>query len=893
MGPHQLSALFDPQSIAVVGASERAESVGGRVFQNLVAADFAGDLIPVNPKHSKLFGRDCYRSLRDMPLPVDLAIIVSPARTVKGVFEDCVVAGVHNVVVVTAGFGETGAAGRAVERDLLDLARRNGIRFIGPNCVGLVRPWRGMNASFLRTSTPPGKLALVSQSGALCSAIADWAEPNHLGFSALVSLGNSTDIGFGDALSFLSSDPKTEAILLYVEGIRNARSFISEMRAAVRTKPVIVLKGGRHHKSSAAASTHTGALVGSNAAFDAALERVGAVRAMTFGQLFAAAEMLSAHRRVGGNRLCIITNGGGAGVLAADRAEELGIDIVPPSEATKKALDAFLPGYWSHANPVDILGDASPETYAKAISTCLDDPDFDGVLVMLTPQAMTDASGVANRLVEAAKKKPRKPVLGCWMGQTSVAAAREAMSSVGIPEFTTPERAVEAFSYLARHHLNQRLSLETPGPGTYTEGQDLAGAHLIIDNALDEGRSMLSDIESKAVLRAFGIPVGTTLEAATAAKALTAAQTVGFPVVLKINSPQITHKSDVGGVKTNLMSPADIRPAFDEIVETARAAMPEADILGVTVETMAATEHARELLVGVSRDPVFGPTIVFGAGGTMVEVLHDSAVALPPLTTVLAERLIDRTRVSQLLRAFRSRPPVDRQAIVEILLRVSNIVTELPQVTELDINPLFAGPGGVVAVDARIAIERPSNLCGPYDHLAIAPYPRNLVEHGFLHDGTPLTIRPIRPEDAESEQEFVRDLSPEARHSRFLQAIKELTPKMLARFTQIDYHREMALVAVIERGGEARQIGVARYFVNPDGRSCEFAVVVSDEVRRQGIGSKLMKSLINAARVHGLSSMQGIVLANNKPMLQLMSNLGFRISPLPDDRSVVQVDRPI
>ena len=891
MGPHQLSSLFDPKSIAVLGASDSDHSVGGRVLRNLIEAPFQGALFAVNPKYKKVAGMPCVASLRDIAEPVELAVVASPASTVAGIFEDCAAMGVRNALVVTAGFGETGKAGRKAEDTLLDIARRNGIRVIGPNCVGLVRPWTGMNASFLRGRTPQGKLALISQSGALCSSISDWAEPNHLGFSAIVSLGNSLDIGFGDALNFLATDPKTEAILLYVEGVKNARLFVSELRAAARIKPVIVLKGGRHHKSAAAAATHTGALVGSNAAFDAALERAGAVRAMTFGQLFAAAEMLSAHRRASGNRLCIVSNGGGAGVLAADRAEDLGLDVAPPSKKTLKALDEFLPAYWSHANPVDILGDAPPETYGKAVRACLDDPGFDGVLVMLTPQAMTDARVAAEQIVETAGDRKTKPILACWMGQTSVTEARHLLSSSGVPDFTTPERAVEAFSYLARHELNRRLALETPGPNLLPVAHDLTGARMIIEAALSEGREMLSDIESKAILRTFGIPTNTALEADGPVAALIAAETLGFPVAMKIDSPQITHKSDVGGVQINIMGAADIRPAYLDITRRASAALPEAEIRGVTVEAMASVESAREVLIGVTRDPVFGPTIVFGAGGTMVEVLRDSAVALPPLTTVLAERLINRTRVSHILDAFRDRPAADRAAIVDVLLRVSDMVTELPQIVELDINPLLAGPDGVIAIDARIRIRRPSSTAGPYGHLAIAPYPKHLVEHGFLSDGTPLTIRPIRPEDAESEQAFVRSLSPEAKHFRFMQGLKELSPSMLAQFTQIDYSRELALVATIEQDGKDVQIGVARYAINPDGRTCEFAIVVGDEVQKQGIGSRLMVALINAARSQGLAVMEGLVLADNRQMLELMRDLGFAIRPVEDDAGLVVAER--
>jgi len=888
-----LAPLFDPDSIAVVGASDRSSGVGAKLFANLVAGGFKGRLHPVNPKHKRVGGLAAVASVEDIEDEVDLAVIATPAATVPEIVEECGQKGIRHAIILSAGFGEAGGDGRGLDARLRAAARHAGIRFLGPNCVGLVRPWIGMNATFLRSSTPKGRLALISQSGALCSAISDWAGPHNLGFSALVSLGNSANIDFGDALQFLSTDPKTDAILLYVEGVRDAPAFISALRGAARSKPVIVLKTGRHHASSQAANTHTGALIGSDAVFDAALSRAGVVRARTFGQLFAAAEILAAGKRAGGSRLGIVTNGGGAGVLAADRAGDMSVELPAPSDKTIAALDKTLPRYWSRSNPIDILGDAAPEKYAAAVTTALADPNFDGVLAMLTPQAMTEATEAAQAVIDAIPRGNRKPVLACWMGEMSVAEGRKLFSQKHIPDFTTPERAVEAFSYLAEHHRNRILALETPGPLADDRPPDLAGARMIIAAALAEGRSMLSDLESKAILRAFHIPVNVTMAAGSQTEALVAAETLGFPVAMKIASPQIVHKSDVGGVRVNIMNAADVALAYREIVETAKRMRPEAEIRGVTVEAMAHVEDARELVVGASRDPVFGPAILFGAGGTLVEVLRDSAVSLPPLNAVLAQRLIDRTRVARLLGAVRDRPAADRQAVTEVLLRVSDLVCEMPEIVELDINPLFAGPNGALAVDARIGIARPPAKDGPYDHVAIHPYPRQLVRQTHLSDGRPLTIRPIRPEDAESEQSFVRRLSPEARQFRFMGALSELSPEMLARFTQIDYRREMALVAIVGQGDAARQTGVARYVINPDDESCEFAIVVSDEVQHQGIGTRLMKALMEAARDHGLTEIQGTVLARNAPMLDLMSELGFTVSRDPDDREVVLVARPL
>ena len=886
-----LSPMFEPKSIAVFGASEASDSVGSRVFANLQAGGFAGRLVPINPKHKKVGGLQCYPSLEAVEEEIELAVIATPAATIPAIIRDCGEAGTQNAIVLSAGFREAGKAGIALEAELLHAAKRAGVRLLGPNCVGVVRPWLGMNASFLRSDTPKGGLALVSQSGALCSAISDYAGPHDLGFSALVSLGNSADVDFGDVLHYLSTDPKTEAILLYIEGLRNAQSFLSALRIAARSKPVIVLKSGRHVSSSAAAHTHTGALIGSDAVFDSALSRAGAVRADTFGQLFAAAEILSAHKRLNGNRLGIITNGGGAGVLAADRAGDIEVALPPPSDATITKLDKLLPAYWSRSNPVDILGDAKPEQFGKTLHACLADKNFDGVLVMLTPQAMTDATAAAQAVIDAIPKTNRKPVLACWMGHTSVAEGRALLSANNVPDFITPERAVEAFSYLAQRDRHQKLALEIPGPLTASHSPDLDGARMIIDAALMEGRSMLNDLESKALLRAFRIPTNMTLSADSAASALVAAETVGFPVAMKINSPQITHKSDFGGVQLGIMTAADVKIAYRSITEGARAQRPSAEIKGVTVENMAQVDDAREIVIGTSRDPVFGPVILFGAGGTMVEILRDSAVSLPPLNAVLANRLIDRTHVSRLLDAFRDRSAVKREAVVDVLLRVSDMVCELPEITELDINPLFAGPNGVLAVDARIGIARSPIKAGPYDHMAIHPYPRHLVKNEHLQDGTPLTIRPIRPEDAESEQTFVRNLSPQAKRFRFMGTLAELSPQMLVRFTQIDYQTEMAFVAIMGEGAKAQQLGVARYAINPDRISCEFAIVVSDKVQHQGIGTRLMKALMDAARDHGLGIMEGTVLADNGPMLHLMEELGFAITRHPEDRDIFVVQR--
>jgi acetyltransferase len=719
----KLEHLFNPKSIAVFGASQSGKSVGATVFRNLVEGEFTGLLVAVNPKYEDVLGMHCYPSVEQVEHEIDLAVIATPASTVATIVRQCGDKGIKNAIILSAGFGEAGEAGQLLRTELSEIAAQTGIRFIGPNCVGLVRPWINMNATFLKSTTPKGNLALVSQSGAICSAIADRAAPHNLGFSALVSLGNSLDTGFGDVLEFLAADEKTDAILLYVEGIRYARSFINAVRVATRSKPVIVLKAGRHDKSSDAAHTHTGALIGSDAVFDAALERAGAVRVDTYGQLFAAAEILSAKKMTNGNKLAVITNGGGAGVLSADRAGDLDIDLPVPSKNTIATLSKTLSPYWSKDNPIDILGDATAPSFGLAVEAALEDENYDGVLVMLTPQAMTDATAAAKAVIGAIPKGNTKPVLACWMGETSVLEARKILNKKGIPDFEVPEHAVEAFSYLARHEYNRRLAFEMPSLRLKNKQHDIQLARKIINVALDDGRMMLSDIESKEVLKAFGIPINSAFEASNLNELKDAASRIGYPVAVKINSPDISHKSDVGGVRINISDEEALNAAWDAVISNAKFAMPDATITGVTVEPMARIKSGRELVIGVSKDPVFGPTILFGAGGTLVEVLKDSALSLPPLNAILAGRLISHTKISKALDEFRGMPAVDRGEIVDVLMRISDLVCELPEIEELDINPLLAGANGVVSVDARIRVCHGLEEFVKYDHLAIMPYP--------------------------------------------------------------------------------------------------------------------------------------------------------------------------
>jgi acetyltransferase len=891
MSQHFLKPLFSPTSVAVFGASERTDAVGQIVFQNMLDSGYKGKLYPINPKHEQIQGQPAYPHIKDCPEAVEMAVITTPAHTVPAIIEQCGEAGVKAAVIISAGFREVGAAGLKLEQSATSIAQHYGIRFIGPNCLGIMRPALGLNATFNKGGVKAGNLALISQSGALCTAVLDWAEANDVGFSSVVSMGISADIGFGEILDYLASDAKTDSILLYIEGIQNARSFMSALRAAARLKPVIVIKVGRHETGSKAAMSHTGSLVGGDDAFVAALERAGVVRVQTFGQVFATARTLaSRYRKAYGSRLAIVTNGGGPGVMAADRAADLKVQLADLSADSLSKLNEALPPTWSHGNPIDVIGDATAERYRDAVKICLEDRHVDGVLVILTPQAMTKPTEVATEIVKLATNY-NKPILTCWMGRKQVSDARKLFVEARIPDFQTPEAAVEAFAYMAMYHQNQKLLVQTPGPLCHLNEPDSEGAQLIIESVLSERRKVLSEMESKALLGAFQIPIIGTAIAKTPNEALVLAESLGFPVAMKINSPDISHKTDVGGVRLNLGTAQAVRTAFKDIIDNAKAHRPDARLDGVTVERMSKTPNGRELMIGVIRDPVFGPIITIGAGGTSVEVIGDRAVALPPLNRYLAQTLIDKTRVSKMLGEFRRMPAINRDALENVLLRVSEMICELPWLQEMDINPLIADENGAVAVDARVVVDYHVQSPDRYSHMAIYPYPSHLVSHWQLNDGSDITIRPIRPEDAKIEQDFVRNLSQEAKYFRFMQHLHELTPTMLIRFTQIDYDREMAFIAVTYQNGIETQLGVARYTINPDSHSCEFAIVIADEWQHRGFAHRLMHSLMDAARARGLNLMEGEVLTNNVNMLRLVEKLGFKSHISEEDRNITLVSK--
>ncbi len=889
MRPHYLSALFAPKSVAMFGASETENSVGQVVFKNLLEGGFEGEIYAINPKRDTVQGQRAYPDLDSIGESVDLAVVATPAKTVPAIVEQCGIHGIKSMIILSAGFREIGETGRALEDKVRDAARSYGIRFLGPNCLGLIRPSIGLNATFGNNSAAEGGIALVSQSGALCTAILDWADGRDVGFSAVVSTGIGADLDFGDILDYLASDPKTSSIILYIEGLQDSRRFMSGLRAASRIKPVIAIKAGRHSEGAAASMSHTGALVGGDEAFSAALARSGVVRVENISQVFAAAGTLGSKYHSSGNRLAIVTNAGGPAVLAADHVPEVGLTLADLSDETLESLNEVLPTTWSHRNPVDIIGDAPPERYRAAIDICLKDEDVDGVLVILTPQAMTAPVAVAEAVVEASAQN-RKPIITSWMGGKQVEPARSIFRQAKIPTFNTPEAAVDAFHYLAAYKANQSLLLQTPGKlPLHHEAPNVEAARLIIESALNQKRTVLTEPESIALLEAFKIPTVRNGIARSAEEALVLAVSMGFPVAMKIYSTDISHKSDVGGVKLNIRNAGDVRGAYRDLMERVAVKRPDADLQGVTVEQMHRTNNGREVMIGVLNDPVFGPVISFGAGGTWVEVMKDAAIALPPLNVRLAQNLIRRTKIAKMLDQFRNMPAANTDSLVDVLLRVSNMACELPWLQEMDINPLILDDKGAVAVDARIVVGVPKPSTDAYAHMAIHPYPTDLETQFQLPDGRDVTIRPIRPEDAEIEQDFIRNLSDEAKYFRFMHAVHELTPEMLVRFTQIDYDREMALIAVTTEDGHEREHGVVRYVTNPDQNSCEFALVISDEFQGHGIGQRMLKRLMEIARSRGLDLMEGEVLTANHRMLELVKSMNFQVQRSTDNPGVQYV----
>ena len=881
MSVRNLEHLFAPRSVAVIGASLSPRSVGATVLRNVLAAGFKGPVYPVNPKYDTLCGLRTYPDAAALPEAPGLAIICTPAATVPGIVRQLGEAGTRAAIILSAGLGDDkdkDAQGRTLKQAALDAARPYVLRLLGPNCVGLLVPGIGLNASFAHADAMPGRIAFVSQSGGMVTAVLDWARSRGIGFSKFISLGESADIDFGDLLDFLASDADTSAILLYMEDLRHARKFMSAARAAARSKPVLVLKAGRMPEGARAAASHTGALAGADDVYDAAIRRAGMLRVLTTEDMFAAVETLAHARTRGGSRLAIMTNGGGPGVMAADALGAAGGTLPALSAATLTSLDAVLPPTWSRANPVDIIGDAPVQRYLDTLRVLLADPDNDAVLFIHAPTAIVPSAEIARAVAPIARAASRN-VLGCWLGGDAVSAARSIFSAEGIPSYDTPEEAVGAFMQIAQYRANQDLLMQVPAAVCVNVEGGRAIAAGVVRAVLAEGRTILTEPEAKRVLDAYGIPVVQTRTAADVDAATTAADAIGYPVAVKILSPDITHKSDVGGVALDLDSVDAVRSAATRMLHRLRELKPGARLDGFTVQSMARRPQAHELIIGVATDPVFGPVILFGQGGVAVEVTADHAVGLPPLNAVLARDMVARTRVARLLAGYRNRAPADIDAIVRVLMQVSQLVADIPELAELDINPLLADGDGVIALDARIRVALADQSASSLDRLAIRPYPAELEEQ-VAWNGETLTLRPIRPEDGPAHVEFFSALTPDDVRYRMFVRVRELQPSQLARFTQIDYDREMAFIATraLPGGGE-QTLGVARVVADPDNIQAEFAVTVRSDLKGHGLGRILMEKLITYCRARGTREIVGEALPQNTRVIKLVRRLGFAVTP--------------
>ncbi len=884
-----LDVLFDPRSIALIGASARAGSVGSFLAKNLFHTGFEGPIMPVNPKYQAVEGVLTYPDVASLPVVPDLAVIATPPQTIPRFIHELGARGTKAAVVITAGFGEGGdEAGEALKQEMLDAARPHLLRVVGPNCVGILLPPKGINASFAHLSPLPGDIAFATQSGAMITAVADWATPRGIGFSHLLSLGDMSDVDFGDTLDFLATDPGTRAILLYVETVRHARKFMSAARRASRAKPVIVVKSGRSAAGAAAAVSHTGSLAGSDQVYDAAFRRSGMLRVYDLDELFDAVETLAMAQQPEGDRLAILTNGGGIGVLSADALEEQGGRLAELSAETMARLNEALPSTWSHGNPVDIIGDAPPTRYCAALEALLEEPGADGVLVLNVPSAVTSSTDAAFHVAQLAVDQPRC-VMTSWVGVETPRDARRIFSEHHIPTYDTPSDAVRAFMQLVRYRRVQQMLTETP-PSVATEfSPDTERARAVIRGALADGIDVLTEPQAKELLRAYEIPTVPTRVAADADEAARIAAELGSAVAVKILSPDITHKSDVGGVKLDLATPQAVKEIASEMAARIVAAHPEARIDGFTVSPMVRRPGAYELIVGMVEDVQFGPYVLFGHGGTAVEVIEDTAIALPPLNTNLARDVIRRTRIYRQLRGFRDRPPVDLDAVALTLMKVSQLVVDIPEVVELDINPLLADDFGVLALDARVAVratDRPASA-----RLAIRPYPKELEQEVEASDGRRFLVRPISPEDEPALVDLFTKLTPEEVRMRFREPLAELPRSMSARLSQLDYDREMGL-ALCDRGtapGGSEIYGVARFWADPDLERAESAIVVRSDVAGLGIGSRLLQQLIDYARLRGIRELYADTLPDNERILKLVEGLGFVRQDSPAGPALVRV----
>jgi acetyltransferase len=881
--PHPLNTMFAPRNVAVIGATESAGTVGRTLMENLQDGHFPGAVYPINPKRDTVLGIKAYPNIGAVPGQVDLAVIVTPAPSVPGIVSECAKAGIPGAVIISAGFKEIGPVGVELEKQILAEAQRARMRIIGPNCLGIMRPHAALNATFAARMACPGSVGFVSQSGALCTAILDWSIRENVGFSAFISIGSMLDVGWGDLIHYLGDDPHTKSIVIYMESIGDARAFLSAAREVALTKPIIIIKAGRTEAAAKAAASHTGSMTGSDEVLRAAFRRVGVLRVNGIGELFDMAEVLSKQPRPKGPRLAIVTNAGGPGVLATDTLITSGAQLADVSPSTMAELNELLPGPWSHNNPIDILGDAGPERYAKAVEIAAKDPQNDGLLVILTPQAMTDPTGTAEQLKKFSKLEG-KPILASWMGAQDVEPGEDILNRASIPTFKYPDRAARAFYYMWRYSYNLRALYETPSAAgdsrDATKRREKAEA--LIQHVRKTGRTLLTEYESKQILSAYDIPTVETHVARSADEAVKFAEKFGYPVVLKLHSETITHKTDVGGVQLNLRNAAAVRHAWKTIETSVAkiAAEPRVkNFLGVTVQPMIKLD-GYELIIGSSLDPQFGPVLLFGAGGQLVEVNQDRSLGLPPLNATLARRMMERTRIYNALKGIRGRPPIDLAALEQLMVRFSQLVAEQPWISEIDINPLVASPEHLIALDARIVVHGSEVHAEQISPPAIRPYPVRYITGWKMNKGPAVTLRPIRPEDEPMMVQFHETLSEESVYYRYFSPLKlpqRIAHERLTRICFNDYDREIALVAEHKNAKTSQQeiIGVGRLSKVYGSSDGEFALLVSDEWHKRGLGTELLKSLVKIARNEKLQRIMGYILSENHAMQRVCKKLNF------------------
>ena len=887
---HPLDAMFAPHSVAVVGASERPGGVGRAVLWSLLSSPFGGTVYPVSDKRASVLGIKAYSRIQDIPELVDLAVIVTPAQTVPGVISECVEAGVRAVIVISAGFKERGEEGRELEREVLHRMRGSGMRLLGPNCLGVMNPLSGLNATFAPHIARPGNVAFVSQSGALCTAVLDWCQKEMVGFSAFVSVGSMLDVGWGDLIDYLGNDPRTHSIVMYMESVGDARSFLSAAREVSLNKPVIVIKAGRTQAAAQAAASHTGSLAGSDEVLEAAFRRSGVLRVNNMADLFHMAQVLAKQPRPHGPRLAIVTNAGGPGVLAADSLISNGGQLAELSAKSMEELNQILPPHWSHNNPVDLLGDVLPDTYAKVAEIVTNDPAVDGMLAILCPQGMAEPTQTADRL-KAYAQTTGKPVLASWMGGPDMVAGVDILHRAGIPTFPFPDTAAKVFCYMWRYSYNLRGLYETPVLHAESEtGMDRARAEQILRCVRQAGRTILTEVESKQMLAAYGIPTVETVTAMSEAEAVLHSNKIGYPVVLKLFSETITHKTDVGGVHLDLRNADAVRLAYRQIERTVGEKVGDEHFLGVSVQPMMKLD-GYEVIVGSSVDPQFGPVLLFGAGGQLVEVLKDRALALPPLNTTLARRMIEQTKVFEALRGVRGRKSVDLAALEDLLVRFSQLVVEQPWIREIDINPLLASPERLLALDARIIVYGPEVRFEQLPRLAIRPYPTQYVKPWTMKNGDPAVIRPIRPEDEPLLIRLHQELSERSVYLRYFQPLKlsqRTAHERLTRICFIDYDREMAFVVEHKRAdGSPEIVAIGRLSKLRGRNDAELAVLVDDRHQHLGMGTELYRRLIAVARDEKLERVVSTILGENLDMQAICRKLGFQLKTDMEDGMVM------